>query len=385
MRGHVRRRGKNSWAIVLEIGRDAVGKRQQKWHSVKGSREDADIELAKLLNKLHTGSYVRTSRLTVREYLKRWLADYAKANVSNKTFERYDEIVRIHLVPSLGHHRLSALQPLHIQSCYSEAMLNGRKDRKEGGLSAQTVLHHHRLLREALQQAVRWQLLARNPADSVEPPRPIRREMAVLTEGQTVELLKSLEATRLYVPVLLAVTTGLRRGEILALKWEDLDFDRATLTVRRSLERTNHGVHLKEPKTRKGRRVVALPQMTIHALRRHKAEQAKERLALGPAYRDSGFVCARICGTPMDPSELTAGFAAHIREQDLPTIRFHDLRHGHATHLLRQGVHPKVVSERLGHSTIGITLDVYSHVMPDMQKEAALRIESALSKAGGES
>jgi integrase len=238
------------------------------------------------------------------------------------------------------------------------------------------------VLREALQQAVRWKLLVRNPADAVEPPKVERREMQVLDEHQTKRLLAAVGGTRLYIPVLLAVTTGLRRGEILALRWQDIDLDQGTLAVRRSLEQTRGGNRFKEPKTKKARRVVALPALTTEALRKHKVEQAKARLLIGADYADEGLVCARRHGTPLDPAETTAGFAALIKKADLPKIRFHDLRHSHATQLLRQLVHPKVVSERLGHSTIGITLDVYSHVLPGMQEEAARRIDRALREAG---
>jgi integrase len=367
---------------VIDLGRDADGKRRQKWHTVHGTKADAQRELTRLLHQLNTGTYVRPTKLTVAEYLELWLKDYAEPNVAAKTLERYAEIIRKHLVPSLGHVVLAKLQPLHIQEYYSHALLCGRRDGR-GGLAAQTVLHHHRLLREALQQGVKWQLLARNPADAVEPPRPRRKEARALTEPQAAILLESLSGSRLYMPVLLAVTTGLRRGEVLALCWNDIDMETATLVVRRSLEQTAAGVSFKEPKTNRGRRSVAMPEMTIGALRRHRSEQARERLAAGPAYREHGLVCCMEDGRPWLPSSLTHSFNAHVSTLDLGNVRFHDLRHSHASHLLRQGVHPKVVSERLGHATVGITLDVYSHLMPGMQQDAANRIDEALRIAIG--
>ena len=381
MKGHLRKRGKNSWAIAIYVGRDHRGKPKYKWHTVRGGKRKAQDECTRLLNELATGEYVEPSKMTVREYLAYWLENYAKLNVAGRTFERYSEIVRLHLVPALGDKLLTKLQPLSIQGCYVAALQSGRKD-KRAGLSAQTVVHHHRVLREALQQAVRWKLLVRNPADAVDPPKVERREMQVLDEHQTKRLLAVVVGTRLYIPVLLAVTTGLRRGEILALRWQDIDLDQGTLAVRRSLEQTRGGNRFKEPKTQKARRVVALPALTTEALRKLKVEQAKARLLIGAGYADEGLVCARIHGTRLDPAETTAAFAALIKKADLPKIRFHDLRHSHATQLLRQHVHPKVVSERLGHSTIGITLDVYSHVLPGMQEEAARRIDRALRDAG---
>jgi integrase len=226
-----------------------------------------------------------------------------------------------------------------------------------------------------------WQLLPRNPADAVEPPRPARKEMAALDEKQTASLLQLARDTPLSIPILLAVTTGLRRGELLALRWEDLDLQAATLAVRRTLEQTHGALTFKQPKTPKSRRVVAVPRLTIDALRSHRSEQAKNRLLLGAAYQDDGLICAKPDGRPVDPRSVSHAFAALIRRSGLRRVRFHDRRHSHATQLLAQGIHPKVVSERLGHSTVGITLDVYSHVLPSMQEEAARRIDVALCAA----
>jgi len=382
MKGHIRQRGEKSWAVVLDLGRDAGGKRRQKWHTVKGTKKDAQRELARLLHELNTGAYVEPTAMTLAVYLDRWLHDYAKSNVSPKTYERYEEIVRLHLKPALGHVQLSKLQPLQIARYYSDALVSGRAD-GGGGLSARSVLHHHRVLRSALHQAVKWLLLPRNPADAVDPPRPQNREMKALDEEATATLLRAAASTRLSLPVMLAVTTGLRRGEILGLRWEDIDFQSATLAVRQSIEQTREGLRFKQPKTVKGRRVVALPSLAIEALKQHRAKQAATRLALGGGYSDNDLVCAREDGTPWPPDALSTAFVGLVRKAGVPVVRFHDLRHTHATQLLRQGVHPKIVSERLGHSTVGITLDVYSHVLPGMQEEAAMRTDVALRKALG--
>jgi integrase len=380
MRGHIRQRSPKSWASVLDLGPDATGKRRQKWHTVRGGKKDAQRELARLLHEINTGAYVEPSRMTLSDYLDRWLDDYARPNVSAKTFERYEEIARLHLKPALGHHPLSKLQPLHIARYYSEALAYGRKDGR-GGLSARSVLHHHRVLRAALHQAVKWLLLPRNPADAVEPPRPKHREMRALDEAATAKLLRSASDSRLSLPVLLAVTTGLRRGEILGLRWQDVDLHKSSLAVRQSLEQTRGGLAFKQPKTAKSRRVVALPALAVEALKQRKVEQATTRLALGPSYQDHDLVCPRDDGTPWPPDSFSSSFVGLVRRAGVPTIRFHDLRHTHATQLLRQGVHPKVVSERLGHATVGITLDVYSHVLPGMQAEAASRTDAALRAA----
>jgi integrase len=344
---------------------------------VAGTKKDAQNELTKLLHSLQTGTYVEPTKLTVGEYLRRWLADYAKTNVSPKTYERYEEIARLHLIPGLGHFVLTKLQPLHIQALYSAMLQHGRKG-GSGGLSAQTVLHHHRVLREALQQAIRWQLLVRNPSDAVEPPRVPGREFRPLDEAQTARLVEAARGSRLFMPTLLAVATGMRRGEVLALRWCDVDFAANALAVCRSLEETREGLSFKQPKTQRGRRRVTLPGFAVDALRRHRTEQAAERLKLGPAYEDNELVCPCPDGRPWVPGSFSAGFIAFCRRRGFERLRFHDLRHGHATQLLQEGIHPKVVSERLGHSTIGITLDTYSHVMPGIQEEAAQRLDDLL-------
>lgn len=380
MKGHIRRRGQRSWAIVIDVGRDPNGKRRQRWHTVTGTKKDAERELARLAHSLNTGEYVEPNKLTVGEYLQRWLADYAKPNTSTRTYERYAEIVRANINPVLGHHKLTVLQPLHIQDFYSQALVSGRRH-GPGGLSAQTVLHFHRLLHGALRQAVRWQLLVRNPVEAVEPPRATRREMRVLTEAETAQLLTVAEGTRVYVPVLVGVTTGMRRGEIVALTWPDVDMQAATLTVTKSIEQSKSGLAIKSTKTAKGRRTITLPSITVEALRRHKADQGRERLRLGPAYQDQDWVCADPDGSVWKPDSLSAAFQLLLRNHNLTRIRFHDLRHTHASQLLQQGVHPKVVAERLGHSTIVVTLDTYSHVVPGLQEQVARQIDQVLRRA----
>ena len=380
MRGHIRKRGKASWAVVLDLGRDASGSRRQKWHSVKGTRRDAEREMSRILGELNMGSYVEPARMSVGEFLDRWLADYAKPKVTSKTFERYGEMIDGHIRPALGTYLLPKLAPLHIQSFYSRALATGRKDGK-GGLSAQSVVHFHRVLHKALAQAVKWQLLARNPVDAVEPPRAERNEMRALDEDETAKLLALLEGTRLHMPVFLAVTTGLRRGEILGLRWSNIDLETGTLTVVQSLEQTKAGLKFKSPKTHRSRRSIALPQMTVEALRSHRAAQAEEKLALGPAYEENGLVCPRPGGGPWAPDVFSTAFAAFVRRSDMKAFRFHDLRHSHASHLLRLGVHPKVVSERLGHSSVSITLDTYSHLLPGVQEDAVRRIDDLFKSA----
>lgn len=378
MIGHIRKRGRHSWALVVELDAGPDGKRRQKWETVRGTKKKAEERLAEILHSLNVGTYVEPSKLTVAAYLEKWL-ETVKLNVRGKTFERYQEIVGRHLSQALGKILLSKLTPLHVQQYYATAIQSGRLDGK-GGLSAQTVLHHHRILRESLHQAVRWQILVRNPADAVEPPTPTRQEMRALSESETAWLLEASSGARLHLPILLAVTTGLRRGELLAHRWSDIDFENGRLAVRRSVEETREGLRLKEPKTAKGKRLISLPPLAMDSIREHRSTQLVEKKKLGSLYRDNGLVLCAPDGEIWKPESFTALYFNFTRRIGLK-LRFHDLRHTHASQLLRAGISAKVVSERLGHSSVGITLDVYSHVLPGMQEEAADRIDAALRKA----
>jgi len=312
--------------LIHQIG--ATSRRKYDTSTVRGLRDDAEAERTRLLRDLDTGSYVEPSRMTVEDGLLKWL-DSARMSVAPKTIERYEEIVRKHLIPALGSHSLTKLRALHIEAYYAKALEAGRCD-KRGGLSAQTVLHHHRVLRKALQKVVKWQILSRNPATDVDPPRPKYREMQTLESDHTAQLLAAARHTPLYSAIILAVTTGMRRGEILALRWKDIDWQHRTLSVRQSLEQTRKGgLRFKEPKTGRGR-LIALPPLTVTALKQHRAKQAARRLQLGAAFQDHDLVCDMGDGSPWSPVALTSAFRKLIAKLDLPRVRFHDLRHSHS-------------------------------------------------------
>ena len=239
----------------------------------------------------------------------------------------------------------------------------------------------HRVLKQAFARAVRWGMLLNNPADAVDPPKVERLNMQALDTQQTARLLTHFRDTRMFVPVLLAVMCGLRRGEITALRWRSVDLTRGQLSVAESTEQTTKGIRTKE--TKNGRsRTVALPSLVIEELRRHRAQQAEEFLKVGIRITDQVYLVGREDGRPLQPTSLTHEFVRLLaKATDLPRIRFHDLRHTHATHLLANGVHPKVAQERLGHSTVGVTLDLYSHVLPGMQEDAAAKVDAAVRAA----
>ncbi|MBI3910324.1 MAG: site-specific integrase [Armatimonadetes bacterium] len=382
MKGSMKERSPGSWTLWIELPRDPVThRRKQKTLTVKGTKRQAQAELNRVLAEVQNGGFVNPSRLTTGAFLVRWLEDYARVNVAGRTFERYSEIIRAHLIPALGSIPLSKLQPLHIQACHARALQKGRLHGK-GGLSPTTVVLHHRILREALQQAVKWQLLPRNVCDSVEPPQRARVEMRALNEAETVQLFLHARGSRMFAPIVLAVASGVRRGELLALRWSDVDLQAGRLTVCRSLEATKAGLAFKPPKTQKGRRLPPLPAFAVRALGEHRRTQSDERRLFGKDYCDSDLVFALPDGQPIHPDHFSKWFVSLVRGvAGFPRVRLHDLRHTCATLLLRQGVHPKIVSERLGHATVAITLDTYSHVLPGMQEDAVRRMDAALGAA----
>jgi integrase len=362
----------------LRFYKDEDGQRKQKNIIVRcKSKQEARRELTRLQRDVDTGCFITPKRLTVGEFLDRWLADYAEPKVSPKTYERYEEIVRVHLKPALGACQLQQLSAADIQRFYRQAREGGRKQ-GAGGLSPQTIIHFHRLLREALGWAVKWQLILRNPTDAVVPESVERQEPRALDPCQVKTLLAAAKDTSMHVPIVLALSTGLRRGELVGLRWEDLDLDAGILMVRRSMEVTKGSVRAKAPKTKSGRRRVDLPPVAVEALIKHKARQAERRLLLGPDYHDEGIILAGRTRERMHPDSLTTMFDRIATKAGLEGVHLHDLRHTHATLLLLDGVHAKIVSERLGHANIGITLDTYSHVLPGMQGEAARKIDAAL-------
>ena len=378
MKGHIRERSPGHWAIVLDVRDPETGKRRRKWHSFKGTKRQAQIECSRLISEISGGAYIEPAKTTVGQFLDRWL-EHMKTQVAPRTHERYSELSRKSIAPLLGNVVLPKLQPARISGAYAKALAEGRRDGK-GGLSPRTVGHMHRVLRQAMQQAVRWQVLARNPADAVRPPKVERSKMRALDLSETAALLDALQPTRLFMPVLLAITTGMRRGEITALHWRAVDFANAQLAVIASAEQTASGVREKETKSGRAR-TVSLTALTIEELRRHKARQAEELLRLGIRQTDDTHVVAQIDARPLMPQSLTHEFVRFIAGTTLPRIRFHDLRHTHATQLLASGVHPKIAQERLGHANVGTTLDLYSHVMPGMQTDAASRVDVALRAA----
>ncbi|MCL0048213.1 site-specific integrase [Dehalococcoidia bacterium] len=376
MRGHIVKRYKGSYTIVLELGRDpATGKRKQQWISVKGTKKDAEKRLAEMLHQLDTGNFVKPGKANLGNFLEQWLKDYAWPNLAPRTAEGYEHIIRRHLIPGLGNIPLTQLKPEHLQRYYAEKLSDGRCDGK-GGLNPRTVRHHHVTLHNALQSAVKWGLLSRNPTDAVSPPRCQQSEWQTLSEDDIHTLLEAAKDTPYYALFYLALFTGMRRSELLALRWCDVDLLLCQLYVTRTLHHLRNGeIVFRSPKTSKGRRLVALSPSTALVLGEHKEMQAGTRTMMGVSLKDDDLVFSDLNGKPLLPNTVTHAWIKLVKRAGLEGIRLHDARHSHASLMLKAGTHPKIVQERLGHASIQITLDTYSHVAPGLQQAAANRFD----------
>lgn len=378
MKGHVRKRG-DKWCFVVELPRDEVtGKRRQKWFSGFNTKKEAQQAMIEKLREIQTGLLVDTTDMTVTEYMHYWLENYAKTSTRHTTYRIYVQRTNRYIIPSIGRLKLKDLKTMHLQKMYADLLKNGAIYRT-GGISPMSVRHIHGMVHRALQNAVRWQIIPRNVAQMVELPRVEKKETLVLTKEQVQQLVTAANGEELYILILLAVTTGMRYAEIVGLSWKDIDLDKQTIHVRQQLVRTKGEYRLTEPKTRSSQRVISLSESLVAPLRRHKAEQAQKKLLMGSSYNTDGLVCCRPeDGEPYSSTPVRRKFRRILGKAGLPDIRLHDLRHTVATLLLEQGVHPKVVSELLGHANIGITLDRYSHVSMTMQKEAVDSLESVI-------
>jgi integrase len=338
-------------------------------HYAKTQRECREW-LRDIQAQIDEGLTIQGARVTLGDYLEQWL-EAAKPSLHPNTWKQYSQIVRQHIIPLLGSIKLKDLRPDQIQSLYAEKL--------EAGTGKSTVRLIHAVLHRALNQALKWGLITRNPSDAVDKPKPERKEMKVLNADQARALLDEIEGERLEALYYVAITTGLRQGELLGLRWSDLDWDNGHLHVQRQLQRvTGEGLVFSEPKSAAGRRLVKLGSAALDKLRDHRERQEQERLFAGERWREHNLIFPSTIGTPMEPRNLLRHFKGLLQRADLPVIRFHDLRHTAATLMLKQRIHGKIVQERLGHSSISLTLDTYSHALPSLQDGAAEEMDTLL-------
>jgi integrase len=384
MKGHIRERSPGQWAIILDINKD--GARKRKWHSFKGTKREAQAECARLITAMKEGAYVEASKLTVGQYLLERLVQWETGKkISQKTAERYRELINNQIIPHLGNKKLQKLKAIDIEAWHNILVAGGRKDGK-GGISARTIGHAHRVLSKALKEAARFDLVTRNVASAERPPKVAGEdEVQIVEQHRLDELLSKLRGRVIYPKVVLSLFAGLRRGELLALRWRHVDLDRKLLQVREALEETKaHGVQVKTPKSKAGRRDITLPDIVVGALREHRRTQLelRLRLGLGKVSDEDDLLFPTLEGSLPSPRAFSAEWADVAASVGMPDITFHALRHTHASQLIDAGVDVVTIAKRLGHSAPNITLKVYAHLFRDSDDKAAQAINDALAKLG---
>jgi integrase len=335
------------------------------------TREEVRHKLTKAMADRDGGLIFDAGNLTLGEYLKKWLDGAVRDTVKQNAWENYEYVSRVHLIPALGSLKLKAITPAHVQVLY--------RSKLNSGLSGRTVKLIHTVLNKSLKYAVHHGLIPRNSCESVTPPRVMKKEIKALSPQEAKRLLESAKGERFEALYVLAITAGLREGELLGLRWQDVNLDAETLSVRQQLTRTRSGLSFTSPKGDKSRSI-RLASHTVRVLKHHNIAQKEERLKAGSLWQDTRLVFTTKVGTPVDVGNLTyRSFRPLLERAGLPRIRVHDLRHTFATLLLSKGTHPKIVQEMLGHANISMTLDTYSHVLPTMQDEAIAALEGALT------
>ena len=368
MRGHIAKKG-NRYYIVVDLGRDHRNKRKQKWFSGYKTKREAEKDLPRVLYELQNG-YKEPEKMTLKEYFNQWL-DKKKKTVAPGTYEHYEAYMRKHIIPALGNIKISKLDTFHIESFMEEV------DEKD--LAQRSKKHIYRILSNSLTDGKRYGI---DPdiMEDIDAPRVDREEIEHWTQEEVHRFLGSLKSKNHAMPIILALATGMRRGEILGLRWSKINFDNKTISVTHQLKKDVDGVwHLSpELKTKTSYRTIKIDDDTIEILKKHKVQQEKDKLKIGPDYEGKDLVCATTTGGFIKPTYLRTVFNRTIKKSGVKKISFHGLRHTHATLLLQAGVHPKVVQERLGHRSIQTTLDTYSHLIPGIQEIAATSIQQSL-------
>lgn len=379
--GNLTRRGKGSWRLKYEAGeRDpATGERRTRYATFRGTKKEAQVELTRLLDEVRAGTSVDPSRITIAEYMRAWL-DGANG-LSPKTLERYRQLTEQQIIPHLGAVALQKLRPVQVHEWHETLLKAGGKDGRP--LSARTVGHAHRVLRRGLERAMRLEIVARNVAAALRPPRVEATEVEILSGDQIADVLAGLDGHALHPIVAFALGTGMRRGEICGLAWGAVDLDRAVVRVERSIEETAAGLRFKLPKTRAGRRTVSLPANVVEILRTHRREQMAQRLLLGlgrPGADDLVFPLAD--ASPYPPDKLSRDWLRIVTSRKLPRVMFHALRHSHVSALIAAGLDVVAVSRRIGHASPAVTLAVYAHLFQSKDDAAAAAIEAAMRPRG---
>ena len=372
MNGSIRKRGKQSWELTIDLGHDAKGKRRRKFVTLKGSKANADKKLRELLSAYDKGIPLITDKVTLSQWMSKWLAEYVVPNRRQMTKERYERAIKRHVLPELGQIQLAQLTPSHIQAL--EAKLSG------DGMAPAGVQLIHNIISGALKYALKMELIWRNPAQAVTPPKIERTEVEppdIAGVRQVLELAR-VEEHPLFSCLYLIAYTGIRRGEALGLRWQDVDLEGGSISIFQTLSRSvDQGLIFQPPKTNSGRRVIDLDEGTVEVLRSHQGQQLLYRVKLDGSYQENGLVFPGPLGEPLNPMAVTRTYQSFAKRLALAGAKVHDLRHFHASVMLQNGQTLLLVSKRLGHASVTTTGDIYGHLLPGWQKEAA----SAFAKA----
>ncbi|CCM65290.1 MULTISPECIES: tyrosine-type recombinase/integrase [Candidatus Microthrix] len=390
MQGHIRKRthktkaGKETvnWYVVVELGRDANAKRRQKWHGGYRTRKEAEVARTKIVGDLHAGTYTEPTKLTLREWVEdKWLPT-VRTQVKPSTFDSYQRNIHLHVLPALGGRSLVDIGPGQLNTLYVDLLEHGRRN-GPGGLSPKTVHYIHTMVHKALADAVDGGLIAANAAGRAKPPRPrsaAPKELLFWAPEQLRSFLDLVARHRLEAAWNVSAMTGMRRGEVLGLRWADLDLNSSRIHVRQALVSVAYKLIVSTPKNHLAR-VIDLDPATVEQIRLHRQRQLAEQEEWGDGYRDGDLLFCKENGEPIHPQTLSQAFERLVDKSDLPRIHLHCLRHTHATIALRAGVPPKVISERLGHESPAFTLKQYAHVIPGMQADAARAIADLVASS----
>lgn len=387
MRGHIAKKGKVYYAVIYEGINPATGKGRHRWHRAGTTRREAERLLAELVKRSHDGDYRAPEKITLGDYLlERWLPT-KQSQLRPSSYSSYRRNIELHVIPYLGHTPLQRITPEDLDTLYARLLREGRRNGGGGGLSPKTVRYIHSIIRKALADAARKGTVVRNVADLADPPKLSagpRRQMTVWTADQLRAFLEHIESHDLYPAYYLAANTGMRRGEVLGLRWYHVDLDAARLVVTQAVLSIEYEASVSDVKTPNSRRTIDLDARTVGILRAWRKRQFEHLLLAGQGTSASGFVFASPDGGPVHPDSFSQTFQRLVGRADLPRIRLHDLRHTHASILLQSGTPVKVVSERLGHANAAFTMNVYQHVLPGMQAEAASAFTAAVFGSSSE-
>jgi len=381
MKGHIRRRGENSFELKYEVGIDPrTGKRITKYTSVKGTKKDAQIKLAELIASVAAGSHIDSSKVTVAEFVRSRIDQWeASGDITALSAQRYRELNENQIVPHIGAMVLQNVRPLHVEQWHTTLRTKGRADGK-GGIAPRTIGHAHRVLYSALSDAVENGLVLRNVMQHKSPPKIPDEETVIVRDVSAFIAEIKTSGGDLYVPAMVALFTGMRRSEILALRWGRVDLDKKLCQVREALEETQqHGIRFKTPKSKAGRRDITLPDVLIDVLHAHRKAQLELRVRLGTGkLQDNDLLFADIDGGPISPNSVSAAWNLYAAKIGMPEVTFHALRHTHASQLIDAGVDVVTISKRLGHAKPDITLRIYAHLYRKDDGKAAAAINAIM-------